>query len=758
MSFLTGMFLWALPLAAVPVVIHLFNRRRRDVVRWGAMQFLLDSHTKKRRIWRVDDLLLMLLRAAAVLMIIFALAQPLVRSSWLGGAAGRDVILIIDTSMSMSQELEGETVFELAINKADEELAELGEGDSIRVLLASTGPQWLTPTPLAANSEGKSQLRQRLAELKPTLATADLFAAIQAAVDAEVPPSATSRVIAVLTDGSHHGWRSDATGQWMGIQRNLQNGKIDTSINVLALSNAESPVENLSIDAVETTRTLAGVNEPLNITAQITNRGPSVTEPVLLEWEQDGEALGVSSVESLQPGQSVAIPFEHSINSPGIFRIACRLSQDDQLKTDNVGALVVEVIDRVPVLVVEPSTSTVGERDDADYLLAAMGLGAENKQAKENPDEREQGETVFEPKLISTKEIDGLDLAPFHVIVLADSVSLTDSALASLHQYVEQGGGLWIAPGEQTDPEVFNERLYRAGEGLSPLPLGEPQGDENNRDEFDLVHPPEAEHAATTLLADTQRLDVDEVKIYRRHRFKQPRGSNEVSVLLRSGRGEMLAVENFVGRGRVLVQTMPVGLSWSNLPLCQVYVPLVHEWLWYAAEPAVASRNLQPGEAAKFVYEISEESEAEVTALIETPVGEPITLSPSIEETHGLFEFRQTQLPGEYTLTVNPESDSPQRVPFHVVRDAEESDLTPLDEPQRELLTQAAGLRFTSDLLSQPKNVQATPPREPIWNHLLTVFLLFLIAEMLLAFWSTTRRFSHRAAAMSAGNSLGSGV
>ncbi len=69
-------------------------------------------------------------------------------------------------------------------------------------------------------------------------------------------------------------------------------------------------------------------------------------------------------------------------------------------------------------------------------------------------------------------------------------------------------------------------------------------------------------------------------------------------MLLRSGRGQVLAAGKYLGRGRVIVQCLPVGLSWSNLPLCQVYVPLVHEWLWYLSEPAVAQRNLQPGETA----------------------------------------------------------------------------------------------------------------------------------------------------------------
>jgi hypothetical protein len=45
MTFLNLTFLWGLPLLAVPIAIHLLSRRRREVVKWGAMQFLMAGNT-----------------------------------------------------------------------------------------------------------------------------------------------------------------------------------------------------------------------------------------------------------------------------------------------------------------------------------------------------------------------------------------------------------------------------------------------------------------------------------------------------------------------------------------------------------------------------------------------------------------------------------------------------------------------------------------------------------------------------------------
>ena len=97
------------------------------------------------------------------------------------------------------------------------------------------------------------------------------------------------------------------------------------------------------------------------------------------------------------------------------------------------------------------------------------------------------------------------------------------------------------------------------------------------------------------LLADTHRLDIDHVRIFRRHQLDTG-GDKSISVLLRAEGGSPLVVEKTFGRGRVIVQAVPLNVSWSNLPLCQSFVVMVHEWLWYLTESGMVRRNLQPGE------------------------------------------------------------------------------------------------------------------------------------------------------------------
>src|SRR5438132_13234217 len=99
MGFGVPLMLIGLTGIAIPIIIHLFNRRRYDVVDWGAMQFLQISETTRRRLL-LEELLLMLLRMGLLLVLLLAFAglffDTLTPLRLGGGRNNRDVVLVID--------------------------------------------------------------------------------------------------------------------------------------------------------------------------------------------------------------------------------------------------------------------------------------------------------------------------------------------------------------------------------------------------------------------------------------------------------------------------------------------------------------------------------------------------------------------------------------------------------------------------------------------------------------------------------------
>lgn len=105
LEFLFAAALWALPLAGLPVLLHLLFRRKSPVVLFSTLRFVKLSvqRTAVRR--RIQKWLLLACRVLLIALLIWAVAQPVRRMSdgWLGGRSARSTIaaVVVDCSYSM---------------------------------------------------------------------------------------------------------------------------------------------------------------------------------------------------------------------------------------------------------------------------------------------------------------------------------------------------------------------------------------------------------------------------------------------------------------------------------------------------------------------------------------------------------------------------------------------------------------------------------------------------------------------------------
>lgn len=725
MSFLSPAFLIGLPLLAVPVVIHLLSRRQQKKISWGAMRFLMQAATRKRRIWKITDLLLLLLRTAAFLFFIFALARPLMPASWLGGTVPREIVLVLDQSMSMSRKIGGASLFELQLQQAGAMLDELKPSDSVRVLLAGETPEWLTSDSLPATSGTVRKLRGQFNELKSTLGASDLIGCVREAADLEPAKDKSARVIVVFTDGQRFGWRLDERPLWAAVQARVEQAGIPTSVNLQLLS-ADEPAANLSINNITTPRAFGAVNQALTFTASVQNHSAKPSGTTLLTWRVNGQSAGSATVPELAPGASTTLSLNHQFDAVGPSEVRCQLEAVDDLPADNEGRLLVEIYERLPVLLVEDPVSPEPLQNDTPFVLAALG-------GRKSPDGKREWRSVFEPTVIESSALAATDLKPFRCVVLANARNLPPAAIEKLETYVHDGGGVWLALGSHTEEQFFNERLYRGGLGLAPMKISAPVGDPNNRERFFTVRASSDAHPATALLADFQRLDLDRARIYRRHQFDAFSGK-DVSILLQAQGGEPVVVERKLGRGRVLVQGVPLGIAWSTLPLCQAYVAMLHEWLWYLSEPNLPKRNLSVGESI-----VDSAATQNDTAQLTLPDSRKVELAAAGAASGAQFLYAGTRLPGDYALQKKNAAGESASV-FFVQRNPQESDLKPLSEQERQGLAANKSFQVNTGLNAMSTAGQVAIPKHPLEGWLLGLLATVLLGEIALAGWMTHRR------------------
>lgn len=103
MTFLFATALLALPLAGLPVLLHLLFQRKSPVVAFPTLRFIKLSiqHTAARR--KIQRWLLLSCRMLLLLLLVLAIAQPArqLAAAWTGGGQSAVAVIVVDTSYSM---------------------------------------------------------------------------------------------------------------------------------------------------------------------------------------------------------------------------------------------------------------------------------------------------------------------------------------------------------------------------------------------------------------------------------------------------------------------------------------------------------------------------------------------------------------------------------------------------------------------------------------------------------------------------------
>ena len=720
-------FLAALPLATAPILLHLFDRRRNVVIEWGAMQFLMEAATRRTSARKLKQWLLLLLRVLAVALLVLSLAQPMLPGNWFGNTERGETIFVIDNSMSMLRTSGDMSLFDAAIEHAAETVQDIPSGDSVRVLLASPYPTWAMGGSMRVDSGFRDAIKQEMRELYPTHGRSDLLSALFTAAQAEIAPTQHRRRIILLTDGQGADWSIADDAGWKRFRDVLSSASIPTQLDVVELDKNSKPASNLAVNNIHASRTVIGVNKSFSLTAQVQNYGRNTSSPCSVTWTIDGAEEHDNQIPNLDGGEVHDVAWKYSFAETGVYALSCVIDSKDELTPDNEATVVVEVVNEVPIVMVEGAPDLSEMQRDAFFVQAALGwLDGESL------DER----GVHAPTLMEPGRLERTDLQPYRAVVIPNLTVLNEEIVTKLRDYVSSGGGLWVGLGARTDVEAFNQHFFADGDGLAPLAIDRIVDerpsitDAEKQSQTTKIDPLLKEHPATAELADTDRLDTGEITVERRFRFVPPPEGEDVSVLLGLTNGEPLAVEKYVGRGRVIVQAVPLRLQWSELARSQAFVVMVQDWLSYLTQPQATRHNLMPGDPLS--VHLADDSVRDAT--FHTPHGDSIELTADSAGDGVVFRSSRTILPGNYTLEFGTAGDG---IPFHVSRDPGESDLTSLTTADRQLLAEVSGLGRAAGSTT----LSATNQTDPLWPMLLMILVGLIAAELLLSGVISRERF-----------------
>ncbi len=295
MSFMQPLMLFALPLIALPIIIHLINQLRYQTVRWGAMMFLLAAQRMSRGYARLRQWLILLLRMLAIAGLIFAVGRPLA-SGLLGLAAGSKAdttIVLLDCSPSMQQIEGGAGMSKLEAGRRQiaGALATLGSSRWVLIDSATNQPREL-PSPNALLDDSCA---------KPTGAEADLPTMLEAA-RTYIRTNHTGRTeIWICSDLRENDWHADS-GRWRTLRESFM--ELAQGVRFHLLAYPQTATGNTAVRVTGVRRQQSGDRTELLVSLVLSREGQAddkTTIPVQFQIE------GAVRVERRNDGTAIRV-------------------------------------------------------------------------------------------------------------------------------------------------------------------------------------------------------------------------------------------------------------------------------------------------------------------------------------------------------------------------------------------------------------------------------------------------------------------
>ena len=670
MSFLAPLFLAGLAALAVPVLIHLIQRERKNVVPFPSLMFVRRIPYSSIRRRRIHNWALLMLRLAAIALIVAAFARPFFPGTTLTAAGGgaRDLVILLDRSYSMGH---GDQ-WERAKRAAADAVATMVDGDRASlVLFATTAEIAVQPT------IDRARLESEISATELSASATRYGPALKLAGSLLSASNFPRREVVLVSDFQRSGWSP-------GDGLRLPAGTTVTPIAVQAEN-----IRNVAVTPVSLQREQVSGQDRVTVTASLLNRSDETISDLPVMLEIDGHVAQTARV-TLQPYGAASTVFPAvilaSANTRGTVRIG-----DDALARDNAFHFVLSPPRPVAVTLVNGARAS---REQALFLSRALAIGDSPK---------------FE---VATRSLDDLTaevLARTRMVILNDA-SPSEAVAGRLKAFVEGGGGLLVVYGPQAawpaSAQDFLAAMATGSVDRSRGSAGALGGLAYGHQVFEPFRAPRSG-------------DFSAARFYG---YRSVTPAQDAQVLARFDDGAPALVARTVGRGRVLGWTSTLDMFWSDLALKPVFLPFVHQMSRHLADYRDRASWSMVGE----VIDLSQEGDPSRPRVALAPDGGRLPL----EGDEGrVLELREQ---GFYEIREQDRQAAVVTVAAANVEFGE-SDRTAVDPEEIVMTVAGGGADGSPSGALGPLPDEAQERSQRIWWYLLFAGILLLTGESVLA-------------------------
>ncbi|MBC8356284.1 MAG: VWA domain-containing protein [Planctomycetes bacterium] len=731
MSFLHfGLLPYFLPLVAVPILLHLLTLHRLKTVELSTFRFLFDSYVQQRRRMKFLEALIAFLRTLFLLILVLLICRPVVKhwSAMFGGSqTGRDVVLLIDGSASMNAVTEGITSLERAKRAAIAVTDRLSVDDRVTVIRVAAKPEEVCNR-FSSDAEA---IRNEIESLQATPSRGNLFAAFSQLFGPE-SRRLNEPAIYLFSDLQSTGWDEFIDGTSTELI------PPDTELTVVNVgSNQEFANVAVVGQSPEDQRAIAGL--PIKLNPRVTNYSETESRDIPVSIFIEDKEIARKTL-TLEPGETGDAELIFTPTEAGVLRGRFEIPRD-RFDADDSFLFSLNVAPQIRVLLVNGNPSVQPLDNEGLYLQTAMVATDPSEETEADPDLVEEREFV---RSLLTEDVPQSSvtveaLGDADVVILANCGGLNPAQFKMIREFVADGGGLLVCPGDKVNHDAYTKQFFPSPEipdqAFVAAELTPPQGDPNNSETHRRLGAIDFAHPVFSVFADSEQRYLTKLKIYRYFPYKLPEERGNSWPLVEFEDGSPALLESVYGNGRVLLTAFPLNTKWTNLPMKPEFVPLVLRMIGHVKRSSDVDGPLVVPADGTAEFVVSQDwAPAEGTVKDAKGRMTPVEFQRSNSRLVGAFE--RTVEKGFYELDVTGgQAEKLQRGlhRFAVNVAADESDFLRLTKPQIEAMLPSAKLT-TVDASAEAQQLYGSIGDErEIWRPLIILTFAIIVIEFLLS-------------------------
>lgn len=680
-NFLNTSVLFAAAAALIPLIIHLFSKRKVKVIEFSSVKHLKMMQKRQVRKLKIKQLLLLLLRMLIIFLAVLAFARPTTDKGSFGSHASVSAVILFDNSVSMNRYITDGNLYDIAKKRTEDLLDNFGESDEILFLpIADVSVQ---------NADfmfsSASTVRELLEKTEVGYVQGDLQKGISNAVNKLRNAQNLNKEIYIITD----------------YQRNLlpdSSLAIDSSILVNFVELPLEENENCGIVSVDFGGQLIIPGHDFTIKGLIKNQGSVRKSDMIASLVIDGNRIAQTEFEIAAESETEVL-FTRSVSTSGFHSGYIEIS-DDKFVADNRFYFSFRIPERFNLLIIDSDNT-------GEILKLALSPSIDIN-------------SYWSTKIARANNLSGINFWDYDVLFLTGAPKLENTYMQRVRSFLSQGRAVFITYDGQTDSKYFNDTYSE----LTGVTIDEPARLDFSRAGYYSLLSINRNHPVFSVF-DYRGDNLPELKFYTLPKVSTASGAE--SIMLFTGDRPAL-VENEYKSGKVLTFTGPISPSYSDITANSFFVPMLSRIAEYLASD-ISEFDFESYCAQNVNRVLPDNLSTSGPLTFLTPDSVEYNILPEDEGTRIVAKIPSADIPGAYTILSGlKEIDK-----FSLNLNPAEAELNRTDIEQ---LSQAIGAESYNQLAygSQfDENLAEIRFGNELWQLFLWIAVALLGIEMLLS-------------------------